>query len=109
MADEVKRRTVERRWLRAPELDTESEMVFRADTGEPSRPRAALDLLPDGRYVETGIGAGDRRAAGSSGSWTLEAGCLVLRQASRRGAERTLEIVTASADRLVIRRSSSKG
>lgn len=90
------------RWLRAPEFDGPEGRVYIADSGAPSRPRAALELLDDGSYLETKIGATDRRAI-RSGRWHLDGDTLRLLGAGDAGASRTVEVIEATPKRLVVK------
>jgi hypothetical protein len=76
--------------------------VYIADHGAPSRPRAALELLEDGSYVETKIGATDRRAM-RSGRWQLDGDRLRLAAKKDPGSSRTIEVIEATPDRLVVK------
>jgi hypothetical protein len=62
-----------------------------------------LELHPDGTYTELRIGPSDRSAP-DSGRWELDGDTLRLHDAGTRGSPRALAIVSADADRLVIRR-----
>ena len=95
---------VQRPWVHAHEEDTDSELVFRPASYSlpPSRGRSALDLRPDGTYLESAPGPTDRPEQ-VSGTWTLEGDGLALRSSS--GSTRRVRIASAEPDRLVLRRS----
>jgi len=102
MPAHVSRKTLKGRWLRAPELDGPEGRVYIADRGAPSRPRAALELLSDGSYVETKIGPTDRSAR-RSGRWQLDGDTLRLLVAEDAGSSRTIEVIDATPERLVVK------
>ena len=92
------------RWVHSHEEDTDEEMVFRpADRPlPPARGRTSLEFRPDGTYVESAPGPVDVPES-STGSWSLEAGRLVLEAAGNQPS-RELEITGAEDDRLTIRK-----
>lgn len=100
----VPRSALVRRWLHSHEEDTETETVFRPDTFDfpPSRGRRGLELREDGVLVETAIGPTD--ALGEVvGEWELQSDdALVIRLPTQRGRDRTMRIMTAEPDRLVL-------
>jgi len=102
MPAQLSRDALKGRWLRAPELDGSTGRVYIADRGAPSRPRAALELLADGSYVETKIGPTDRSAR-RSGRWQLKGATLRLLAAAETGSSRTIEVIEATPERLVIK------
>jgi hypothetical protein len=102
MSARLARDALKGRWLRAPELDGPNGRVYIADRGAPSRPRAALELLPDGSYVETKIGPTDRGAR-QSGRWQLDGDTLRLLAGEEARSSRTIEVIEATPERLVIR------
>jgi hypothetical protein len=93
-----------KRWVHVHEEDTETEMVFRpADRPlPPSRGRTAIEIRPDGTYVEEGPGPTDRPEA-TSGTWSVEGDTLVL-AAPESGQGRVLRLASAEPDRLVVRK-----
>ena len=101
MTTHVRRDALKGRWLRAPEFDSPEGRVYIPDRGAPSRPRAALELLEDGSFLETKIGATDRRAI-RSGRWQLDGDSLRL-LGEEAGSSRTIEVIDATPDRLVIK------
>ena len=101
MPGALSRDALKGRWLRAPELDGPQGRVYVADRGKPSRPRAVLELLPDGSYVETKIGPSDRGAR-RSGRWQLDGNMLQL-LGEKAGSSRTIELIDATPERLVVR------
>jgi hypothetical protein len=66
-------------WVRSQEDDSANEVVYRRAGYDfpPSRGRTAIDLLADGRYVETAPGPVDVPEK-RTGRWTLEGRRLVL-------------------------------
>jgi hypothetical protein len=92
-------------WLHAHEEDTGAEQVFRRPSHPfpRSRGRSGFELLPDGALVERGPGPTDAPTEGR-GTWELQADELVLRGA---GGLRTLVVVAAEGDRLVVRPHAS--
>ena len=65
--------------MRSQEDDTANEVVYRRAGYDfpPSRGRAAIDLRPDGTYVESSPGPVDVPES-ATGRWTLEGRRLVL-------------------------------
>jgi hypothetical protein len=96
--------SLQRRWVHSHEEDTEEEMVFRPATHPfpPSRGRASFDLRPGGHYLERSPGPVDVPEE-SEGRWSLEGDRLLLRPGGEE-PERVLEVTSAAADRLVVRR-----
>lgn len=93
-------------WIHSHEEDTETEMVFRpASFNFPrSRGRRGFELKPDGSLVDIGIGPTDRRQE-AQGTWTLaDDDRLVLYGKTPSGPSRTMQIVLAEKDRLVIKK-----
>jgi len=90
------------RWVHSHEEDRGGEQVFRpaSHAFPPSRGRRALDLRPDGTYVESAPGPTDRPEE-AGGTWKLAGGALEL--SASGGATQKLEVVSADPDRLVIR------
>jgi hypothetical protein len=102
MPAQLSRDALKGRWLRAPELDGSTGRVYIADRGAPSRPRAALELLADGSYLETKIGPTDRSAR-RSGRWHLDGDTLRLLAAEDAGSSRTIQVIEATPGRLVVK------
>jgi len=99
-----------RRWIHAHEEDDGDAQVFRpADHPfPPSRGRRCLDLRSDGSLLETRPGEDDRPAA-ARGRWTLAGDRLRLfRDATARSPDRELEVVSLTADRLVVKRAGTR-
>ena len=92
------------RWVHAQEEDTEDEMVFRPAGTDlpPARGRLAFELRADGTFAETGLGATDVPEE-ATGSWALEDGLITLSEGATQGVPREMEVVSADADRLVVR------
>jgi hypothetical protein len=86
------------------EEDTQAERVFRPANYRfpPSRGRLSFELEADGSAVLYGIGPTDR-VRSSEGRWRLDDDRLVLTYA-HSDAEQVSEIVSASPDRLVVRK-----
>ena len=97
------------RWVHAHEEDTEDEMVFRpADTDlPPSRGRLAFELRPDGTFAETGLGAADVPEE-ATGSWTFEDDTITLSEGAAQGVPRTMDVVAADREKLVVRRRNGR-
>jgi hypothetical protein len=101
---EPRREAVVGHWVHAHEEDTDDEMVFRPASHPlpPSRGRMALDLRPDGTYVESSPGPVDLPVE-SSAEWALEGDRLVLAGPGDRPGD-AWEVAAADPDRLVVRR-----
>ena len=100
---DVTRDLLQQRWLHSHEEDSATEMVFRpASFGfPPSRGRAGFELRPNQSFVDIGIAPTDGPQE-SSGSWTLQDDRL--RLSTPLSSTRTLQIVSASKDKLVVRK-----
>jgi hypothetical protein len=99
----VDRAVLEKHWVHSHEEDTESELVFRpASYAFPRcRGRSALDLRSDGSYSESVPGP-PALPETADGNRELDDGRLRLKQAD--GSTRVLELVSATSDRLVVRK-----
>ena len=90
------------KWYRAGEEETATEKVYRSvKPGEAvprGRNREILELKPDGTLIEGGIAPTDARTE-RHGKWKVEGDKLEL---SSGDSSRTLKIVFADSDRLVI-------
>src|SRR5262245_59292500 len=91
-------------WLHSHEEDTPESAVYRPATfAFPlSRGRSGFELKPDGTLIETGPAPDDRRSK-KKGTWRLEGtpeAHLVLQP--HAGAERTLNILSVDAHRLIV-------
>jgi hypothetical protein len=84
-------------WVHAHEEDRDGTMVFRPASQPlpPSRGRVRFDLKADGTYVQQEPGPVDAPVA-SEGRWSLDGDRLVV-------GDRTWEVASADADRLVLR------
>ncbi len=102
---EDRREELCRHWVHSHEEDSGSEMVFRPATYElpPSRGRLSFELKEDGGLNFYGLGPADRTAA-SKGRWRLEGSRLALDSRTQGDPERVFEIISASRDRLVVRK-----
>lgn len=101
----VTREVLSGRWTHSHEEDTRDSRVYRRPSHPfpPSRGRVAFELKPDGTMVEHGIGPTDRPTR-REGTWELRSdGRLALRPGGG-GDERVLDVVSVTADRLVVRR-----
>jgi hypothetical protein len=80
-------------------------MVFRPASFKfpPSRGRAGFDLKPNQSYVDIGIAPTDGPQE-STGTWTLQDDQLQLFNRSSATPTRTLQIVSADKNRLVVRK-----
>jgi hypothetical protein len=98
-------KTLSRHWVHSHEEDTQTEMVFRPAHHKfpPSRGRKGFELKNDGTLVDLGLAPNDAQAA-TAGRWQLKGNELVLQSPSSRTPERTLEIIAADNDRLVVRK-----
>jgi hypothetical protein len=105
MADKIDRGVLQQHWIHSHEEDTPTEMVFRpADFPfPPSRGRHGFELKPDGSYAETAIGPADKPQK-AEGSWDLQGDRIVIHKAGTRAPTRTMEVTTATPNRLVIRK-----
>ncbi len=92
-------------WLRSPEEDTATEVVYRPVSYPfpPSRGREGMRLSPDGTMIHATTGATDL-ARHRDGRWRLEDTALHLEFEGPGGARRVLDLVDASPDRLVAKR-----
>ena len=99
----IDRAALQRHWVHSHEEDTDGEQVFRPASYAfpPSRGRSALDLRPDGSYGESAPGPTDRPEE-ADGTWELDGDVLKLRTPD--GGTRTLNVVSAKPDRLVVRK-----
>ena len=94
-------RVVGRSWVHVFEQDTPNGLVFRpADSDLPlsRRPRAGFELRADGSAVLISTGAADEPRT-RTGSWTEEAGTLIVRERDGRIEWRILE---ATPDQLIV-------
>ncbi len=93
-----------KRWMHSHEEDTPGEMVFR-DAGfnfPRSRGRSGFELRPDQSMVEIQPGAGDAGQE-STGKWELRGEkTLAFFKPDAKEPERTLKILSANEDRLVV-------
>lgn len=91
-------------WVHSHEEDTATEMVFRPARYKlpPARGRFSFELKADGRLIRHAIGPTDRSRV-SEGTWRLDGDRLLLMPHSET-AEQVLTIVSAGADRLVVRK-----
>jgi hypothetical protein len=97
------------RWIHSYEEDTDSEMVFRpANFDFPrSRGRTGFELRPDQSLVEIQSGAADRPQT-MQGRWELQSGKkLVFFKHGSAQPSRSLKIVSADNNRLVVAKSSA--
>ncbi len=104
----MERDQVSGRWVHVHEEDTDDEMVFRpAGTPlPPARGRMAFDLRPDGTFAESGLGAADAPEE-ATGTWAVDGDTVRLSAGAAQGVPRELRVVTADAERLVVRRGGA--
>ena len=107
MADErIAPEALRQHWVHSHEEDTDTEMVFRPAgyPFPPARGRRSFELRAGGRLVERRPGPTDRPEA-ADGAWTLSAdGTLAFFRKGETAPHRTLKIVSATTDRLVVRK-----
>ena len=101
-------RLLSNRWIHSHEEDTGSEMVFRsADFDFPrSRGRTGFELKPDQSMIEIQPGADDRPEK-TQGKWELQPGNkLAFFKKGSAEPSRSLKIMSAENDKLVLAKSS---
>lgn len=88
-------------WVRSGEEDGPEEQVYRRPdySFPPARGRESFELAEDGTLVDRGPGPTDAPTE-SAGEWELGESSLILRSLA---GERSLEVVSAEPDRLVVR------
>ena len=99
MAD-VRAENLEGHWVHSHEEDSDDEQVFRPASYRfppARRGREAIELRPDGTYVESAPGPADAPEESGSGAWKLEGDRLVVGGAA-------WEIKAAEPDRLAVKR-----
>lgn len=103
MTPSIQRELLVRRWVHSHEEDAGGEAVYRPSTWAfpPSRGRSGFDLRPDGSLLRLGPGPTDRPQE-AKGCWRLDGDRLVLEMSAVGEAPRTVHVVSASEDRLVI-------
>jgi hypothetical protein len=96
---------LQKRWLHSHEEDSDTEMVFRPASFKfpPARGRAGFDLKPNNSFVDIGIAPADGPQE-SKGTWKLHDNQLELFTSSPSRPSRTLEIVSADKNRLIVRK-----
>ena len=101
----MKPEEVSGRWVHVQEEDTDDQMVFLPVGTDlpPARGRLAFELRPDGSFAETGLGATDVPEE-ASGHWQVDGDTITLSEGATQGVPREMEVVTADASRLVIRK-----
>jgi hypothetical protein len=92
-------------WLRSTEEDTPTEIVYRpaAYKFPPSRGREGIKLSDNGALTHSGIGANDVASA-RAGRWLLKDRALHLLFDDAKSTRQVLQLVSASAARLVVKR-----
>jgi hypothetical protein len=105
MAKDVTPELLHRRWLHSHEEDSDTEMVFRPASFKfpPSRGRAGFDLKPNHSFVDIGIAPADGPQE-STGTWKFHDNQLELFKPPASTPTRTLQIVSADKNRLVVRK-----
>jgi hypothetical protein len=105
MADErIASDVLGQHWVHSHEEDTDAEMVFRPASHPfpPARGRRSFELRAGGQLVEGRPGPTDRPQE-AEGTWRLEAdGTLTFFHTGESVPYRTLKIVSATRDRLVV-------
>ena len=93
------------RWVHSHEEDSETERVFRlADHPfPPSRGREAFELRSDGTYVGQRPGPTDEPRE-TTGTWALNGPELSIQEGDPDRIDRTMTVIAAEPDRLVVRR-----
>ena len=96
---------LQKRWLHSHEEDSDTEMVFRPASFKfpPSRGRAGFDLKPNSSFIEIGIAPADGPQE-SKGTWQLLDNKLELYKPSSSTPARTMQIVSADKNRLVVKK-----
>jgi hypothetical protein len=96
---------LQKRWLHSHEEDSDTEMVFRPASFKfpPSRGRAGFDLRPNNSYIDIGIAPADGPQE-SKGTWNLQDNRLELFTSLSSTPARTLQIVSADKNRLVVKK-----
>jgi len=96
---------LQKRWLHSHEEDSDTEMVFRPASFKfpPSRGRAGFDLKANQSYIDIGIAPVDGPQE-SRGTWKLRDDQLELFKSASPTPTRTLQIVSADKDRLVVKK-----
>lgn len=97
--------TLQQRWLHSHEEDSDDQMVFRPASFRfpPSRGRAGFDLKANGAFTDIGIAPGDGPAV-TEGTWKIDGDRLQLFAPSSTTPTRTLQVLSADKDRLVVRK-----
>jgi hypothetical protein len=93
-------------WMHSHEEDTADEMIFRPKTFAfpRSRGRTGFELKDGGELIETGIAPVDGKQI-SVGQWKMsDGGDIVFMQAGSSEPRRILKVVSASPERLVIKK-----
>jgi hypothetical protein len=93
-------------WLHSHEEDTPTEMVFRPASYSfpPSRGRTGFELRPDGSALAIGIAPADGPQEGQA-KWSLQGANEIQIQAPTTQETRSLNLVSVSPDKLVVRKS----
>jgi hypothetical protein len=95
-----------KRWLHSSEEDTADQLVFRPTSFNfpPARGRTGFELRPDRSLIEIGIGPTDR-VEEIPGKWQIQGGDqLLFYSRSSPNPTSTMQIISADADRLVIKK-----
>ena len=105
MSKDVLPELLQKRWLHSHEEDSDTEMVFRPASFKfpPSRGRAGFDLKANQSYIDIGIAPVDGPQE-SRGTWKLRDDQLELFKSASPTPTRTLQIVSADKDRLVVKK-----
>jgi hypothetical protein len=102
---DIEPETLQKRWLHSHEEDTDSEMVFRPSSFPfpPSRGRAGFELKPNQSFIDIGIAPTDGSLE-TTGKWKLDGDKLHLFRSSGSKPTRTLQIISAAPDRIVVKK-----
>ncbi|HLW36007.1 MAG TPA: hypothetical protein VKS98_10140 [Chthoniobacterales bacterium] len=103
MADDPAKFLTNRRWIHSHEEDTDSHMVFRSPSYDfpRSRGRSGFELRPDQSMVDIQPGAADRPEE-TDGTWKLKSENLLFFKPGSDRPSRSLKIVSADNDKLVV-------
>ena len=106
MAVQVDKNSLSQRWMHSHEEDTDKQMVFRPAAFQfpPSRGRTGFDLKADGKLVNQGIAPTDCTTV-TNGTWKLEDyNTLAFYLGKAKTPSRSMKIVSADKDRLVVKK-----
>ncbi len=91
---------LQKRWLR--DFTCEQQVYVPETMAKPARMSEGFELRADGSYCEIGSGANDATVE-SEGTWHLDDdGLLTLSLKGTSGTERTIQIVEANHEKLIV-------